>query len=86
MFSGMGDSVEIDGNTITQRGLRAVRGLEANERKLVLDCWAELWAGTMASQRQLKTLAFEDRGDHLSWSVSAGNFPAGDQLFPGRMY
>lgn len=74
MFGGMGDSVErsaqTDCETVTQHGLRAVRGLNAEERALVLHCWAELWIGTAASQRQLKSIEWEDCGDHVRWKIT----------------
>ena len=48
-----------------------MRDLEELERSLVLDCWGELWAGTLCSQRQLKTLEFEVTGDGaLIWRIS----------------
>jgi hypothetical protein len=74
MFQGMGDSVTLDRTAdevvIHHEGLRVVRGLKAEERSLVLDCWAQLWEGTMRSQRQLKALSWERDEDRLVWRLT----------------
>lgn len=73
MFIGMGDQVEqhIDSDQIrlTHTGLRIVRDLKENERALVLDCWTELWRGSMASQQTLKTLDRQEAHDKLVWTL-----------------
>ena len=75
MFQGRGDAASVasdsDRRLVEQSGLRIVRGLEADEQALVLDCWAELWQGAMSSQRQLKTLGWERQADGIRWSVAA---------------
>ena len=74
MFAGMGDATEVrhldERVEVTEHGLRVVRGLDGKERALVLACWTELWRGTLASQRQLKSLHCEDGGDHLTWRIT----------------
>jgi hypothetical protein len=74
MFAGMGDSVvvESDGPDIVLRhqGLRVLRGLEGDERALVLGCWTELWRGTMSAQRRLKSLGCTETGAELVWRIS----------------
>lgn len=73
MFAGMGDEVvrEQTGNDlkITQRGLRAVRGLAGAERALVLECWAQLWQGACSAQGELKRLDWKDAGDSVVWRL-----------------
>jgi hypothetical protein len=75
MFAGMGDaverSVEPGRRRIVQRGLRAVRGMNEGERALMLACWTALWQGAMASQRAIKRLEWEDRGDCVAWTLTA---------------
>jgi hypothetical protein len=73
MFAGMGDSVTVERRAdellLRHSGLRIVRGLEAEERKLVLDCWAQLWIGTLRSQRQLKSLSREAGEAEVVWRL-----------------
>lgn len=71
MFEGMGDGVSATVNdgkvNVRQSGLRVVRGLKDRERALVLDCWAELWCGALASQQQIKTLDWEADQEDILW-------------------
>lgn len=71
MFTGMGDTATIErgdeGPMVRHAGLRALRGLAGAERALVLHCWAELWRGTLASQRAVKLLDLRAEGDALFW-------------------
>jgi len=73
MFRGMGDRVTVESMPgevrLHHEGLRAVRGLAGDERVLVLDCWQALWAGTLASQRELKTLELAATEDGLCWAI-----------------
>jgi hypothetical protein len=74
MFEGMGDSATLvdAGETVRvdHQGLRVVRGLNGAERSLVLHCWAELWRGTLASQRELKSLDCQPAAAGLSWHIA----------------
>lgn len=74
MFGGMGDTVAVQttgqGATLRHSGLRVVRGLPDGEAALVFDCWAELWKGTAASQRQLKTLDVERTNSGATWRLT----------------
>ena len=56
-------------DSIRHEGLRVVRGMQRDERALVLDCWRELWRGALASQREIKTLTFDTRGEELIWRL-----------------
>ncbi len=73
MFDGMGDAVEsnpqADSLELSHTGLRIVRGLQGEERSLVLACWIELWRGSLASQRQQKRAAVQIKEDSLIWSI-----------------
>ena len=76
-FEGMGDTAEIGDSvadrsaTITQSGLRIVRGLEGDDRTDMLACWNALWVGAIKSHRAFMDLEVEDRGDALFWRLSA---------------
>jgi hypothetical protein len=73
MFAGMGDEVRIQAGGdqwhLLHNGLRVLRGLSAAERSLVLECWSQLWSGAMASQRELKTLSWQEVPEGLRWTV-----------------
>lgn len=75
-FEGMGDEVELTISqnervaTITQKGLRIVRGMEGDDRANLLACWVELWRGAVNSQREFMDVAVEDAGDALIWRIS----------------
>lgn len=80
MFKGMGDESEIvvDGNDqefrLVHSNLKILRGLDTTDQELILHCWQQLWAGSMASCRQLKKLAcsvdVEDQYK-IEWSITA---------------
>ncbi len=73
MFEGMGDSVEIQSRPgsreieLHQHGLRIVKDLEDEERKLILDCWVQLWVGALSSYRVLKQARVEVFANHIVW-------------------
>jgi hypothetical protein len=73
LFSGLGDAVEAkitDENVVViQSGLRIVRGLEGEDRQIVLNCWIELWRGALASFQQMKTVEVEIRENEIVWQV-----------------
>ena len=74
LFRGMGDTVSIeesaDGFKLKQRGIRAIRGLPEDEASLVFACWAELWKGTVRSQRLLKDLEVARTGEEAVWTLT----------------
>ena len=74
MFEGMGDTVTTtssgDGRELHHEGLRVVRGLEDEERDIVLDCWAELWRGAASSQRVLKQLDWSWNDEAVLWQLT----------------
>lgn len=70
MFAGMGDEVAVEDATITQKGLRILRGLEDEERTVLTDCWAALWQGACQSQQVRKELAVKVESDQLVWRLS----------------
>jgi len=76
MMRGMGDTVILipggssDSTSFEQTGLRIVRGLEGEERELLLTCWKELWLGTIRSHRQMMTLEMQQVNEEkLVWTV-----------------
>ncbi|MEZ5945530.1 MAG: hypothetical protein R3C13_06355 [Hyphomonas sp.] len=74
LFAGMGDEAGLqhDGDriTLTQSGLRIVRGLEGDERTRLLACWAELWRGAIASHRHFMDLTVVPQADSLIWTLT----------------
>ncbi len=76
MMHGMGDEAKLlAGSTATEAsfehtGLRFVRGIEGDERRLLLTCWKELWLGTVRSHRQMMTLEMQQISEQkLIWTV-----------------
>jgi hypothetical protein len=73
MFKGMGDEISVTLNSdaahLTQTGLRVARGLTGMERSVVIDCWLQLWQGSMSAQQVLKTLDCEVEGDQAVWRI-----------------
>ena len=72
MFEGMGDSViRSDTTKLEQHRPRAIRGLERDERDLVLACWSELWCGALSAQQVRKRLTVAHHEQQSVWQVSA---------------
>ncbi|MEE4282467.1 MAG: hypothetical protein V2I41_11025 [Pseudomonadales bacterium] len=78
MLTGMGDDVQLvksdlqtDRFEVRQKDLRIVRGLQGEERSMVLACWIELWRGTLASQQQQKSADVQINEDSLIWSINS---------------
>ena len=77
MFQGMGDDADIDVasdgecHTITQSGLRIVRGLSPAEQDDLIACWIELWRGIVDAHRTFMDVTVSRTDDGLSWSISA---------------
>lgn len=75
MFEGMGDEAILQGAddkqaSIEHTGLRIVRGIEGEDRKLLLNCWYELWLGTIRSHRTMMDLEIKLISDEqLIWTV-----------------
>ena len=74
-LEGMGDNIsrtnETDQIILRQSPLRVIRGLEGEEREVLLTCWVELWRGLIQSHREFMRLRFEDKGSELIWYLSA---------------
>lgn len=74
MFAGLGDEsiVEHSGSTlrIIQSGLRITRGLEPEDRGIVLTIWKELWLGALASFQQMKRAEVEINEDSIVWTIN----------------
>jgi len=74
MFDGMGDETSIDDQgdrvIVRHRGLRIVRGMSGQERDAQLKIWAQLWQGTMSSQRELKKLEAHVSEESIGWQIS----------------
>ncbi|MEH6404219.1 MAG: hypothetical protein V7750_12650 [Sneathiella sp.] len=76
MMQGMGDGAEmLPGSNDEQvsfehTGLRIVRGMTADERKLVLGSWKELWLGAIRSHQQMMTLDMQQINEEkIVWTV-----------------
>ena len=74
-FSGMGDETEAHATaaaaTLHHSGLRFVRGIDGEDRDLLLSCWCELWQGTIRSHRAFMDLRVEASATGLTWHLSA---------------
>ncbi len=74
MMSGLGDECEVakdaDGITVSQTGLRIVRGLPAEDAKIILDSWCDIWTGTMSSFTEMKKLEAEVLEDRIEWRIT----------------
>ena len=81
MMAGMGDAAEVDpgasasGAVVRQRGLRIARGMAGDERALLLDCWKELWVGTVRAHGPMlharAETAAEAADEELAWIIRA---------------
>ena len=77
VFAGMGDQVTHDVSpdgqtaTITQTGLRIVRGMDGADRANMLACWVELWKGAVASHRAFMDVTVKDDQTALIWTIAA---------------
>jgi hypothetical protein len=81
MMAGMGDAAEVDagasatGAVVRQRGLRIARGMAGGERALLLDCWKELWVGTVRAHGPILQAraepAAEAADEELAWIIRA---------------
>lgn len=73
MFSGMGDSCDLDrtdaGVHLTQSSLRIARGLSGTERETLLTCWIELWRGAIHSHRAFMEAEADIQNDAIQWSI-----------------
>ncbi len=76
MFAGMGDDVSLEGTgdglrqTITQRGLRVVRGMAAQDSADLLACWIALWHGVVDGHRMFMDVHATPTEEGLTWTIS----------------
>ena len=80
MLGGLGDDASvrsypsIDEAIVGQQGLRIVRGMSAKDRAFVLQCWTELWVGTIRSHRTLLDAEWCLAGDDsIEWRIFRRN-------------
>ncbi|WP_169568737.1 hypothetical protein [Sneathiella limimaris] len=78
MLQGMGDDVKaIETGSQTKAsfehtGLRITRDLGQEDTSLILDCWKDLWLGTVRSNREMLTLDCQQiNAEKLVWEVSS---------------
>jgi len=82
MFAGLDDEVVIDPGAsdvhacVRQRGLRVARGLAADERSLLLDCWQQLWVGAVRAHEvmldaQAASRTGGEAGGGIDWTIRA---------------
>lgn len=74
MFEGMGDVCELQvregcAAILRHSGVRIVRGLDGEERELLLACWIELWRGAVNSHRQFMAVDVRTDGESLLWTI-----------------
>ncbi len=74
-FGGMGDDTILTiegpalGATLKHTGLRFVRGIEGDDRALLLTCWNELWLGAIAAHREFLEVDVEASADAVVWKI-----------------
>ncbi|MEP1142190.1 MAG: hypothetical protein ABJH52_00590 [Henriciella sp.] len=71
---GMGDDCTVKTSEngavqVTQSGLRIVRGLDADARNALLECWIELWRGAIQSNRRFFDVRCDIEPDELVWTI-----------------
>jgi hypothetical protein len=80
MFGGLGDICKVreskvrgskdrDSAILVQSGLRIVRGIEGEDRALILTCWKQLWLGALASFRVMKEAVVDINKDEIVWQI-----------------
>ncbi len=75
MLGGMGDRVDIrpvdgrDERFLEHRDLRIVRGLEDDERSLLLSIWTTIFTGAASAHRDLPTISARPSGDFMLWHI-----------------
>ena len=73
ILQGMGDECTLSFTdtmaTVTQRGIRIVRGLETIDKIDVLECWTEIWRGMIKSHRCFMELDWKQDGESLIWTI-----------------
>ncbi len=73
LLEGLGDGARIshggEAVVVEQTGLRIARGLEGEERALMLACWEALLRGAASAGRDLAWLEMSERDDGLRWSI-----------------
>lgn len=74
MLAGMGDGIEVSGGggdwTIRQSGIRVARGIEGEDREILLDCWTEIWRGAVHSHRRFMDVEADVGNDSITWRIS----------------
>ena len=81
MMAGLGDPVRVEPVAsptharLRQGGLRILRGLQGDERALLLDCWKELWVGAVRAHEAVMRAEFAavpgEAGDEFLWTIDA---------------
>lgn len=74
IMSGMGDTCEAieegaASRVFSHTGLRIARGIEGQDRDILLTCWAELWRGALNSCRAFFDVQVEIESDRLVWTL-----------------
>lgn len=84
MFGGLDDDAVVEPGAsatharLRQRGLRVARGLEAQERALLLTCWQQLWVGAVRAHQAMldaEPSSPDAQGEHgadtIDWTIRA---------------
>jgi hypothetical protein len=67
LATAQGETVAVDGNTVTQTGWRLMHGV--GNAKVMFGAWNALWTGMLAVHDRRLTLAAEHHGSHIVWRV-----------------
>lgn len=75
MFAGLGEQVDIVRDSegvavqLVQHDPKIVHGLQDEERRVVLNCWNQLWLGTLSSYRVIKTAEINVEPHRTLWQI-----------------
>lgn len=70
MQRAQGESVAVDGNTITQQGWRLMDGIALVDAELAFRSWNALWEGALAAHDRDLTLVTTRNGDKIKWRIT----------------
>ncbi|MGR8946706.1 MAG: hypothetical protein ACU84Q_01575 [Gammaproteobacteria bacterium] len=75
-FSAMGDIAELEFDSdskcavLTHRPASILKGVGDESRRVMLDCWLELWIGAIRSHRMMKSVEVQHQHDSVVWTIA----------------
>jgi hypothetical protein len=68
LAASQGETVEVDGGTVTQTRWRLMYGV--TNAHAMFDAWNALWTGMLAVHNRALKMAVERRGEHIVWRIA----------------